>query len=144
MHFVEKLWINISSSQCNLKFISDPELPGFGSEMIFPGPDPDSALKCNVIEHNRYIHVARGCGSNTLQMKLWESNMNDWFPFMYSQQRNCYFKNRIIMLCLPVPTLIYLWEIYIFPWLVCLFCCRKYVDRSWEYINRSHTHECGN
>ncbi len=20
----------------------------------------------------------------------------------------------------------------------------KYVDRSWEYINRSHTHECGN
>ncbi len=27
---------------------------------------------------------------------------------------------------------------------ICLFCCRKYVDRSWEYINRSQTHECGN
>jgi hypothetical protein len=27
---------------------------------------------------------------------------------------------------------------------VCLFCWRKYVDRSWEYINRSQTHECGN
>jgi hypothetical protein len=25
-----------------------------------------------------------------------------------------------------------------------VFCCRKYVDRSWEYINRSQTHECGN
>ncbi len=25
----------------------------------------------------------------------------------------------------------------------CLFCWRKYVDRSWEYINRSQTHECG-
>ncbi len=23
-------------------------------------------------------------------------------------------------------------------------CCRKYVDRSWEYINLSQTHECGN
>ncbi len=24
------------------------------------------------------------------------------------------------------------------------FCCRKYVNRSWEYINRSQTHEGGN
>ncbi len=35
------------------------------------------------------------------------------------------FQNRIIIFCLPVPTLIYLWEIYIFPGLVCLFCCRE-------------------
>ncbi len=27
---------------------------------------------------------------------------------------------------------------------VCLFCRRKYVDRSWDYINRSQTHECWN
>ncbi len=74
----------------------------------------------------------------------WESNMNVWFPFLYSHKWNCYFQTRIIMFCLPVPTLIYLWEIYIFPGPVCLFCCRKYVDRSWECINRSHTHECGN
>ncbi len=46
------------------------------------------------------------------------------------------------MFYLPVPEL---WEIYIFPGSVCwLFCCRKYVDRSWYYINRSQTHECGN
>ncbi len=37
-----------------------------------------------------------------------------------------------------------LWEIYLFPGWVCLFCCRKNVDRSWEYINHSQTHECGN
>ncbi len=43
-----------------------------------------------------------------------------------------------------VPTLIYLWEIYIFPGSVCLFCCRKSVDLSWEYINRSQMHECEN
>ncbi len=54
----------------------------------------------------------------------WESNINVWFPFMYSQKWNCYFQNRIIMFCLPVPTLIYLWDIYIFPGSVCLFCCR--------------------
>ncbi len=25
-----------------------------------------------------------------------------------------------------------------------IFVAGKYVDRSWEYINRSQTHECGN
>jgi hypothetical protein len=34
-------------------------------------------------------------------------------------------------------------ELYIPRW-VCLFGWRKYVDWSWEYINRSKTHECGN
>jgi hypothetical protein len=33
---------------------------------------------------------------------------------------------------------------YIFPRSICLFCCWKYVNRSWEYINRSQIHECGN
>jgi hypothetical protein len=31
-----------------------------------------------------------------------------------------------------------LWAIYIFPQSVCLFCWRKYVDRSWDCTNRSH------
>jgi hypothetical protein len=55
----------------------------------------------------------------------WKPYISVWFPFMYSQKWNCYFQNRIIMFCLPVPTLIYLWEIYIFPGSVCLFCCRE-------------------
>ncbi len=61
-----------------------------------------------------------------LQMKgWWKSNINVWFPIMDFQKWNCYFPNRIIMFCLPVPTLLYLWEIYILPGLVCLFCCRE-------------------
>ncbi len=36
-----------------------------------------------------------------------------------------YFQNRSIMFCLPIPTLIYLWEIYIFPGSVCLFWCSQ-------------------
>ncbi len=35
-------------------------------------------------------------------------------------------------------------DLYIFLRSICLFCCSKYVDRSWEYINRSHmTEEIG-
>jgi hypothetical protein len=37
-----------------------------------------------------------------------------------------------------------LWAIYIFPRSICIFCCKKYMDRSWEYINVSQTHECWN
>ncbi len=55
----------------------------------------------------------------------WESNINVWFPLMYSQKWNCYFQNRIKMFCIQVPTLIYLWEIYIFPGSIYLFCCRE-------------------
>jgi hypothetical protein len=65
-------------------------------------------------------------------------------PIYDSQKWNCYFQNIIIMFCLPVLTLIHLWEIYIFQGSVCLFCCWEYVDQSWEYINHSQTHECGN
>ncbi len=39
-------------------------------------------------------------------------------------------------------TLISMRDLYISR--VCLFCWRKYVDWSWDYVNRSQTHECGN
>ncbi len=44
----------------------------------------------------------------------------------------------------PISTFMCLWAIYIFLRSIWLFFCRKYVERSWEYINRSQTHECGN
>ncbi len=55
----------------------------------------------------------------------------------YSQKRN-------IRASIPISTFMCLWANYIFPRGVCLFCWRKYVDWSWEYINRPKTHECGN
>ncbi len=55
----------------------------------------------------------------------------------YSQKRN-------IGASVPISTFMCLWAAYILPQWVCLFCCRKYVDRSWEYINRSQTHKCVN
>jgi hypothetical protein len=53
-------------------------------------------------------------------------------------------KKRNIGALVPISTFMCLWANYIFPRWVCLFCWRNYVDRSWEYIIRSQTHECGN
>ncbi len=58
--------------------------------------------------------------------------------------RNKYSQKRNIWVSVPISTFMRLWVIYIFPRLVCLFCWRKYVDQSWDFINRSQTHECGN
>ncbi len=86
--------------------------------------DRSAGSICCCGTENRHVK-----GQDTLQMKgqsiIIESNINVWLPFMYSQQWNWYFQNRIIVFSLPVPTLLYLWEIYIFPGSVCLFCCRE-------------------
>ncbi len=57
----------------------------------------------------------------------------------YSQKRN-------IGVSVPISAFICLWANNIFPRWVCIYCWRKYVDWSREYIrvNRSQTHECGN
>jgi len=60
------------------------------------------------------------------------------------------FLQRKSHLCIPFlgvmrpqsHTFVCLWAIYIFPRSVSLFCRRKYVDQSWDYINRWQTHEC--
>ncbi len=59
--------------------------------------------------------------------------------------RNKYSQKRSTGVSVPISKFMCLWVIYIFPGSVCLFCWRKFVDRSsWDYINPSQTHECGN
>ncbi len=55
------------------------------------------------------------------------------------QIRNKYSQKRKIWASVPISTFICLWEIYSFLQSVCLFCWRKYVDQSWDYIYRSLT-----
>ncbi len=55
----------------------------------------------------------------------------------HSQKRSC-------TATVLISTFMCRWAIYIFPRSICLFFCRKYVDRSWEYINNSQKHKCGN
>ncbi len=61
------------------------------------------------------------------------SHCNDKIPIF----RNKYSQKMNIRVSVPVSTFMCLWLIYIFPRSVCLFCWRKYVDRSWDFINRS-------
>ncbi len=68
---------------------------------------------------------------------LQRTNAQTKFRYKYSQKRN-------YVATVPISTIMCLWAIYTFPRSICLFRCKKYVDRTWECINRSQTHECVN
>ncbi len=59
-------------------------------------------------------------------------------------ETNIPMQKRNIGVSVPISIFKRLWAIYIFLRSVSLFCWRKYADRSWDYKNRSQTHECWN
>jgi hypothetical protein len=65
-------------------------------------------------------------------------------PFIYSFSGNCVVSVPISTASIPISTFMCPWSIYIFPRSVHVFPAAEKADRSWEYINRSQTHECGN
>jgi len=90
-------------------------------------------------------HLARRYSHELLSIKSLYSELacrhcKDSMPKIrnqYSQKRNC-------VASVPIPTFMFLWAIYIFLRLVCLFCCRKIGGQPGEYIKRSEIHECEN
>jgi hypothetical protein len=56
---------------------------------------------------------------------------------IHSQKRNC-------AATVPILTFMFLCAMYIFPRLVCIFCCRKIGGPIVEIYNGSQTHECIN
>jgi hypothetical protein len=80
----------------------------------------------------------------------WESNINVWFPFMYSQKWNCaqcaaslFPKQNYNVLSPNSYTHISVRDLYLSRIGLPIFAAAKSI-RYWEYINRSQTHECGN
>ncbi len=95
-----------------------------------------------VTEEQRLLWPLYKSGWKALQMKCqWESNINVWFPFMYFQK----FPKKNDNVLSPHFLHSYIFERFIyFQDRSAYSAVGKYVDGSWEYINRSHTHECGN
>ncbi len=74
-----------------------------------------------------------------------ESDPNVWFSFMYSHKCNSYLQNIIIICSVSQFLHSYICERFIhFQDRSAYSAAGKYVDRSWEYINHSQTHECEN
>ncbi len=103
-------------------------------------------------------HVTWACSARWRRAAVWtrppSCSTRSWPPgralsLMHCKDKmpkilNNYSQKRNIGVSVPISTFMCLWANYIYPRWVCLFCWRKYVDRSWEYMNRSQTQECGN
>jgi hypothetical protein len=141
-----------------MRYFSTYSFLGSQTDIFGEAPTPDLKSELKMIHATNFLSLPQNITScykipklqirnqytTTLQMKgRWESNLNVWFPFMYSQKWNCYFQNRIIMS--PSSIHSYICERFkYFQDRSAYSAAGQYVNRSWEYINRSPTHECGN
>ncbi len=101
-------------------------------------PPPPTPLKGTVASDQIGLKVV--CAANEGLVRIQYKCL---VPIYVLPKMKLLFLNRIIMFCLPVPTLMYL-EIYIFPGSVCLFCCRKICGPILGIYKSLQTNECWN
>jgi hypothetical protein len=102
-------------------------------EPFLPPTPPPPPLKGTVASDQ-----VSGCTANEGLVRIQYKCL---VPIYVFPEMKLLFPNRIIMFCLPVPTLINLWEIYIYPGSVCLFCCRKIYGPILGIYNHSQTRD---
>jgi hypothetical protein len=94
----------------------------------------------------RYLIPTHRWPSNVLVM--WSRRSANERPFMYSQKWNCtasLFLKQTYNVLSPISyTRISARDLYISRIRLYILLQPNMCDRSWEYINRSQTHECGN
>ncbi len=94
---------------------------------------PVSNYFCSSINRGDPIFTSKNSASDLLWAHLYivqcvHVHCKDKIP----KFRNKYYQKRNIGVLVPISTFMRLWAIYIFPRSVCLFCWRKYLDRSWD------------
>ncbi len=99
-------------------------------ERLFISIQTRSSLQLTLTEEERATHWIKSSWRQITYSILYCTAKYPKIGNICSQKSNC-------AATVSISTFMCLWAINIFPQSICLFCRRKFVDRSWKYICKS-------